>query len=201
MKTYSTSSNKGFTLLEILLVIAAIGILAAIVLVAINPNRQLAQARNAQRRSDVSTILNAIGQKVIDEAASNPTTTILSLIPSGAQTSGASWAHIHANGVNSGTTGCAVTGSIAAATGSWTPAANFLGTGTAAGTAGTVPASLDFSVTGAGNLTPDYLAAIPRDPSQTTTSSCSGYVVNAANGRVTVWAPRAELSTPIAVTR
>ncbi len=201
MKTYSNSSNKGFTLLEILLVIAAIGILAAIVLVAINPNRQLAQARNAQRRSDVNTILNAIGQKIIDEASSNPTTTILSLIPSGVQTSGASWAHIHANGTNSGTTDCVVSGSIAIAGGSWTPAANFLGTGTAAGTAGTVPASLDFSVAGAGDLTPDYLASVPRDPSQTSTSSCSGYVVNAANGRVTVWAPRAELSTQIAVTR
>jgi prepilin-type N-terminal cleavage/methylation domain-containing protein len=205
MKTYSTSSSKGFTLLEILLVIAAIGILAAIVLVAINPNRQLAQARNAQRRSDVTAILNSISQKIIDESSSNPTTTILSLLPSGVQTSGASWAHIHANGINSGSTNCAVTGSIAAAGGTWTPAANFLGTGTAAGSLGTVPTSIDLSVAGAGDVTPDYIASIPTDPSQTSGSSCSGYVVNAAGGRVTVWAPRTEsisgTTTPIFVTR
>ena len=75
MKTYSSVHKKGFTLLEILLVIAAIGILAAIVLIAINPNRQLAQARNAQRRSDVNTILNATYQKIIDEGASGSTAT------------------------------------------------------------------------------------------------------------------------------
>jgi type II secretion system protein G len=61
--------KKGFTLLEILLVIAAIGILSAIVLVSINPNRQIAQVRNAQKSVDVNTIYKALEQYLIDNGS------------------------------------------------------------------------------------------------------------------------------------
>ena len=57
---------QGFTLIEILVVIGMIAILATVVLVAINPLRQFAQARNTQRQANVSAILNAIGERIAD---------------------------------------------------------------------------------------------------------------------------------------
>lgn len=60
------TSQKGFTLIEILVVIGIIAVLATIVIIAINPARQFAQARNTQRTSNLNTILNAIGQNIAD---------------------------------------------------------------------------------------------------------------------------------------
>ena len=59
-------SQKGFTLIEILLVVAAIAILAGIVIVAINPGKQLGDTRNTQRRSDVNALLSASSQYALD---------------------------------------------------------------------------------------------------------------------------------------
>lgn len=58
--------NKGFTLIEVLVVMGIIAVLSTIVLVAINPSRQFAQSRDTQRTSNVTALLNAIGQRTVD---------------------------------------------------------------------------------------------------------------------------------------
>ena len=71
--------TQGFTLIEVLLVIAILAILAAVVIVAINPAKQFGESQNAQRRSDVRSLLDAIHQYSIDNYGSLPS----ELIPSG----------------------------------------------------------------------------------------------------------------------
>ncbi len=86
----ATAGKRGFTLIELLLVIGIIAILASIVIVAINPTKQLADARNAQRRSDVNTILNAVYQYALDNQGTIPSsigTTALKICKSTVNTS------------------------------------------------------------------------------------------------------------------
>lgn len=71
-------NQKGFTLIELLVVIGIIGILAAVVLVAVNPGRQFAAARDTQRRSDLYGITNAIYQFAVENNGNIPTAVTVS---------------------------------------------------------------------------------------------------------------------------
>lgn len=65
--------QKGFTLIEILVVIGILAILLAIVLIAINPQQQFRQANNTQRRSDVNAILSAVSAYAAQHKGQLPT--------------------------------------------------------------------------------------------------------------------------------
>jgi len=67
-----SNARRGFTLIELLLVVGIIAILASIVIVAINPTKQLGDTRNAQRKADVNTILSAVYQYSIDNNGNLP---------------------------------------------------------------------------------------------------------------------------------
>jgi prepilin-type N-terminal cleavage/methylation domain-containing protein len=72
MQSERDARSHGFTLIEVLLVIAILSILAAIVIVAINPSKQFGEAQNAQRRSDIEAILNATHQYSLDNGGTLP---------------------------------------------------------------------------------------------------------------------------------
>lgn len=65
-------NKKGFTLIEVLLVIVIIAILAGIVIIAVNPARQIKQANNTQRDSDVKAIIDAVYEYSIDNRGAFP---------------------------------------------------------------------------------------------------------------------------------
>ncbi|MBP6979744.1 prepilin-type N-terminal cleavage/methylation domain-containing protein [Candidatus Curtissbacteria bacterium] len=53
-------NRLGFTLIEVLVVVGILGILITLVIVAVNPARQLQQTRNTQRASDLKAVQTAL---------------------------------------------------------------------------------------------------------------------------------------------
>lgn len=86
MKISQTKYHTGFTLIEILVVMALLSTLFAVVVVLINPARYFAQANNTTRLNDINTLLNAISQYAADNKGTFPTgiTTSVQTIKTGA---------------------------------------------------------------------------------------------------------------------
>jgi prepilin-type N-terminal cleavage/methylation domain-containing protein len=65
--------KKGFTLIEILMVVTILSVLAVSVFVALNPVKRLKDAKDARRSSDADTLLTAIHQYIVDNKGALPT--------------------------------------------------------------------------------------------------------------------------------
>lgn len=64
-------TKKGFTLVELIIVIAIISILAAGIFVAIDPAKRFNEANNARRATDVAAILDALIKYQADNAGAH----------------------------------------------------------------------------------------------------------------------------------
>lgn len=154
----SKKTRSGFTLIELIIVIAIIAILAAAIFVAIDPARRFNESRNSRRWSDITTILESVKKYQVDNGGTHYTTidaiTDDSFVRIGTTTNddGLCAEEVSAAAVCSN----AVSG---------------------AGTADCV----DLSSIGA-----NYLATVPTDPSAGTDADTGYYLFKGASGEITV---------------
>ncbi len=66
------SKSDAFTLIELLVAVGVLAVLAAIVLVAVDPAKRFAQARDARRSAETYSILNAILNYMSDNGGAVP---------------------------------------------------------------------------------------------------------------------------------
>ena len=167
-KIRANANTRGFTLLEILLVVAIISILAGIVIVAINPAKQLGDARNAQRRADVGTVLSAVYQYVIDNNGTIPGSIVSD---SDSYVSASTTCAL----VKANTPSSEICKSSATNCTGYTNLGYYLATTTSDGVS--------------------YVTSIPTDPSATSTDVRTGYYIaklSSNNNRILVCAPLTE---------
>ena len=67
--------KAGFTLIELIIVVAIIALLASAGFVAINPGKRSGDANNAKRWADVTAIADAYSAYLVDNGGVHPTTT------------------------------------------------------------------------------------------------------------------------------
>ena len=93
------TKQKGFTLIEILLVIGIIAVLATVVIVSLDPATRFKNARDSRRLSDIQSILSATQQYIVDNKG---------LLPSGVDTT--------ERQIGTETGGCSLSNSICSVT-------------------------------------------------------------------------------------
>lgn len=71
-KSFFSKNKKGFTLIEVLLVIGIIAVLATVVIVSLDPATRFQNARDARRLADVQSVLSAIQQYIVDHKGALP---------------------------------------------------------------------------------------------------------------------------------
>ncbi|MEI6327493.1 MAG: prepilin-type N-terminal cleavage/methylation domain-containing protein [Candidatus Roizmanbacteria bacterium] len=70
--SYLRSRSRGYSLVEVLVVLGIIAILVTIILVATNPSRQFGLADDAKRKKDVSEVLGAVDRHLLDAKGTLP---------------------------------------------------------------------------------------------------------------------------------
>jgi prepilin-type N-terminal cleavage/methylation domain-containing protein len=154
--------RKGFTLIELIIVIAIIAILAAAIFVALDPARRLHESRNARRWSDVTNMLDSVVKHQVDNEGA--------LLTAVDGLGDGEFAQI-----GTGTDDLSCRNSV-------TPHATAAALCAQASAAG-IAADDCIDLTALGT---NYLATVPNDPSDGTDEFTSYYITKDANGAVTL---------------
>jgi prepilin-type N-terminal cleavage/methylation domain-containing protein len=192
-------NQSGFTLIELLIVIGILAILLAITLLALNPTQHFQGARNAQRSSDVTAILDGIYEYEAAHTGSLPASVsnVTSAVPlnSGQADQTATGTSFSTpdltltvpsgNTITTGTVtigGCSVAadnGTFPVTSGSSTTVVVTNAGASATSATGCVVGSWSEKINVCADLVPTYLADVPLDPGSGTKSPSTGTACSA----------------------